>query len=90
MALTITEKNNVFIVEGSINASTSKSLINHCKSFLKAFGEVSIDLQQIAHIDMNGLLAIKSLYAFAQKSKTNFFVVGDGHTNSNKHIKLAA
>ena len=91
MALTITEKNGVFIVEGAINASTSKSLMNHCKSFLNACGEVIIDLQHIAFINVDGLLAIKSLYEFASKSQTYFHVVGDGNAKTtNKKFELAA
>lgn len=91
MALTITENKGVFIIEGEINASTSKSLLNHCTSFLNACGEVIIDLQHIAHIDLNGLLALRSLYDFASKTKTYFHVVGDGNAKRKaNNIEVAA
>ena len=88
MALTITEKNGVFIVEGALNASTSKSLLTHCKSLLKVCGKICIDVQQIACIDKNGLLTIRSLYEFAKQSNTIFRVVGDGFNENHNEVSV--
>lgn len=78
MALKIIETNGIFIVEGILNASTARGLKNHCKLLLDTCGALCIDIQQIAFIDRNGLLTIRSLYHYASQTHTKFSVVGDG------------
>ncbi|WP_411893333.1 STAS domain-containing protein [Winogradskyella sp. A2] len=92
MALTITENNGIFKVEGIVNSTTSNQLKNHCKTLLNVCGEVIIDLKNIAFIDINGLLTIRSLYAYAKASNTSFYVIGDGSKidPKNKKFKVAA
>ncbi len=87
MALTITETNGVLLIGGSLNASTAKGLKNHCELLLSSFGEVCLDLKQIAHIDVNGLLTLKGLYRFAKETNTTFSIIGDG---SNHKEQLGA
>ncbi len=90
MALTISENNGIFLVEGTINATTSKNLKMHCKTLLKACGHVTIDIQQIAYIDVNGLLALRDLYDYAKQTNTAFFIVGDGCKEIYDEFRYAA
>ncbi|MCA0152061.1 STAS domain-containing protein [Winogradskyella vincentii] len=92
MALTINENNGIFTVEGIVNSTTANQLKNHCETILNTTGEVILDLQHIAFIDINGLLTLRSLYAHANASNTTFYVIGDGEeTNDAKNnIKAAA
>ncbi|WP_178987245.1 STAS domain-containing protein [Winogradskyella schleiferi] len=78
MALTIKEKNNVFTVEGSINASTARHFQSHFQMLLNTFGELTIDIENVSEIDKNGLAAIKVLYENALSKNRAFFILGTG------------
>ena len=78
MALTIKENNNVFTVEGSINASTARHFQSHFEMLLNAFGELTIDIEKVSEIDTNGLAALRALYDNALNYNRGFFIVGNG------------
>jgi len=78
MSLTIKENNGEFLVEGAINASTAKNFQNHCEALLKAFGELTINIEKITSIDVNGLTALRALYDNALNFNRGFFIVGNG------------
>jgi anti-anti-sigma regulatory factor len=78
MALTIREKNNVFTIEGSINANTASNFQSHLEMLLNAFGELTIDIENVSEIDTNGLAAIRALYDNALNYNRGFFIVGTG------------
>jgi len=78
MALTIKEKNNVFTVEGSINASTARHFQSHFEMLLNTFRELTIDIESVSEIDKNGLAAIKVLYDNALSNNRAFFILGTG------------
>ncbi|MCA0132598.1 STAS domain-containing protein [Winogradskyella alexanderae] len=92
MALTITEINGIFTVEGMVNSTTANQLKNYCETLLNTCGKVIIDLQHIAFMDINGLMTLRELYAYAKSSNTVFSVLGDGsEINQDKNtIKAAA
>lgn len=77
MALTITEKHGVFVVEGSINASTAKHFQNHCEAILNANGELTIHIENVIEIDANGIRAIETLYKGALSQNRGFMVIGN-------------
>ena len=90
MALTITENDRILLVEGTINTTTVKNLKSHCETLLRTCGEATIDIQQIAYIDGNGLLALRELYEYAKQTHTAFFIVGDGCKEIYDEFRLAA
>jgi len=90
MSLTITEDNGKFLIEGTINATTAKNLKMHCKTLLKGCAEVTIDIQQISYIDVNGLLALRELYDLARQTNTAFYIVGDGCKEIYDEFRFAA
>jgi anti-anti-sigma regulatory factor len=91
MALKIKENNGIFTVEGVVNSTTANQLKNHCETVLNTCGEVIMDLQHIAFIDINGLLTLRALYAYAEASNTLFYVIGDGSriSSTKKNFKAA-
>ncbi|MBO3116395.1 STAS domain-containing protein [Winogradskyella sp. DF17] len=92
MALTIKENEGIFTVEGVVDSTTANQLKNHCEILLNTCGEVIIDLQHIASIDINGLLTLRALYTYAEASNMSFNVIGDGGsiTTKRKKFKVAA
>ena len=77
MALTITEKHGVFLIEGSINASTAKHFIDHCEAILDANGELTIHIENVKEIDANGIRAIEVLYKSALSQNRGFMIIGN-------------
>ena len=78
MALTIKENNGEFLVEGAINASTAKNFQSHCEMLLNAYGDLTINIENITEIDKNGLQALKALYDNALNYNRGFYMVGVG------------
>ncbi len=78
MALTIKENNGEFLVEGAINASTAKHFLNHCEMLLNAFGDLTINIENITEIDKNGLQALRVLYDNALNYNRGFYMIGVG------------
>ncbi|WP_296311103.1 STAS domain-containing protein [Winogradskyella sp. UBA3174] len=77
MSLTIKENNNVFTVEGSINANTAQNFQSHFEMLLNAFGELTIDIENVSEIDANGLEAIRVLHDNALNYNRGFFILGN-------------
>lgn len=78
MALIIKENNNVFKVEGVINAGTAKNFQSHFELLLNVYGDLIIDIDNVSEIDANGINAIKALYNNASLNNKDFFIVGNG------------
>ena len=78
MALTIKENNGTYQIEGALNAYTAKHFQLHCQMLLKAYGELTIDIEKTSFIDTNGMRAIKALFKKTMTSQRKFYVVGTG------------
>lgn len=78
MALKITEERGMFLVEGSINASTVKKFKNHIEFLILYTKGLTLDINAVKEIDRNGMQALRELYTTAQINNKDFFLVGEG------------
>ncbi len=78
MPLKITEQNGTFLVDGMINAITAKDFQKHFEFILSSHGELTIDIENVKEIDVNGMSALKAIYTSAFTYNKKFFIVGYG------------
>ncbi len=78
MALQILENNGTFYLKGSIDTSTSQSLISHFKHTVGIIKEVTVNIDKVTMIDANGVTALKKLFLTALNNKKIFSIVGYG------------
>jgi len=78
MALKITQKNETFLVEGTINAMTALNFQNHLKFALRNTDELVINIENVTEIDVNGMNAMRSIYAESVLNDTRIYIVGTG------------
>lgn len=78
MALTITQKKETFLVEGTINAMTALNFQNHFKFALKACDELVINIENVTEIDANGMNAMRFIYNESVVHDKKIYIVGTG------------
>lgn len=78
MALKITQQNSVFIIEGTINASTAMHFQNYLESILNAYEALTIDIENVTEIDASGMKAMRALYSNALIYNRPFYIIGTG------------
>lgn len=78
MALTIKEDRGIFYVEGSINTSTASSFRTHLEHILNESGNLTLDIDNVAEIDADGMVVLRTLYFNAFIRKQDFSIVGYG------------
>ena len=78
MSLTIKETNGIFNLEGSINAATAKYFQTHFETILNASKKLTINIDNIIEIDINGMKALKRLHTNALIFNRYFYIVGNG------------
>lgn len=78
MAIKITQKNGVFLVEGHINADTVKDFQTHFEFILNANDQLTINIEHVNEIDFNGVQALMALYTNAIIYNKKFYIVGTG------------
>jgi anti-anti-sigma regulatory factor len=76
MALKITDQNGIFILEGSINSATSELLQNHLNIIMEKNKKVTVNIDLVNHIDINGILVLKGFYQNTLKDKRDFSIIG--------------
>lgn len=82
MALTITENNGVYQVQGALNVNTAKHFLSHCELIMNIEKQLVIDVQFLSEIDDDGIGAIRALYKNALYKDFGFFIEG----NNNKKL----
>ena len=78
MALKITERKGIFIVEGTLNGTTALSFKNHIEAVMMNLEDLVINIEDVTEIDVNGLKALRSIYADTITHDIKFYVVGTG------------
>ncbi|OIQ30362.1 MAG: hypothetical protein BM564_03055 [Bacteroidetes bacterium MedPE-SWsnd-G2] len=79
MALKITEKNGIFMVEGAINTATSKYFESHIWAIINKYNNVTINIDNVNYIDSNGLSILRNVYlSCLMKYNIAFYIVGNG------------
>jgi len=78
MALQISENNGTFHLEGTLNATTSRSFIIHFEHLMNSLKNITINIENVKEIDTNGVAAFKSLLANALRNHKLFSVTGNG------------
>lgn len=76
MALRIEEKNGVFFLDGIINSDTSQAFKNHMDFIMETYGNVTINIDKVNEIDLNGLSVLKQFYTQSNRNAKDFFIVG--------------
>ena len=79
MALTITEQNGIFNIEGSIINTTSKYFKIHMSEILKKYNKVTINIDKVSQIDEAGLSVLRYFHISSlMKYNRAFYIVGNG------------
>ncbi|MBO6605720.1 STAS domain-containing protein [Psychroserpens sp.] len=78
MALRIEEKNDVFFLDGILNSDTSQVFKKHMDFIMETNGYVTINIDKLNEIDLNGLSVLKQFYRQSNKNAKDFFIVGYG------------
>ena len=78
MALTIKENNGIFLVEGTINATTVKQFKNHLEFLLLYANGLTINIDGVKAIDANGMKVLRALNTTALVYNKPFEIVGYG------------
>ena len=78
MALQILENKGTFHLEGSLNASTTRSFIIYFEHVINTIKNVKVNIDDIKEIDESGVEAFKTLIAIALRNNKFFVIIGDG------------
>ena len=78
MALTITEQNGTYLVKGIIDTVTVKQFKNHLEFLLLYTKALTINIDGIQAIDVNGMNVLRDLNIKAQVYNKEFSVIGYG------------
>ena len=88
MALSILNHSGIFILEGNLCTSTSRSFIIHFEYLINTYKNVTINIDRVKTIDSCGVEALKTLIAISLKNNSLFYIIGkeykDIHANDNK------
>lgn len=78
MALTITQQESIFLVEGTINATTANQFKNHLEFLLLYSKALTINIDGLQAIDINGMNTLRDLHTTALIQNKKFSIVGYG------------
>ena len=78
MALQILEQNGTFELQGSLTSATARSFIIHFEHIINKVKDVTINIDKVSTIDVNGVDALKMLITIALRSNNIFSLVGNG------------
>ncbi|WP_372937959.1 STAS domain-containing protein [Seonamhaeicola sp.] len=88
MALKIKEQDNVFMISGTINATTVNYFKNHLEFLMLYTNALTINIECVISIDNNGLKAIEELYTMALANKKPFKILGYGHKGIYDELRI--
>lgn len=78
MALKIVEQQGTFFIQGRINNTTAANFKSHFEYLMEINNELTLNIDAIEEIDVEGLSALHELYTQALIYKKEFFIVGNG------------
>ncbi len=78
MALKITEQNGTFVLAGTLNTITADHFRNHFQLILNMQQELTLNIDGVSEIDVDGLMALKTLYKNALIYNKDFYITGYG------------
>jgi len=78
MSLTITESNGTFFLNGNINLGTCGFLKQHLEAIIDLKNELTINIESVKEIDVNGVFILRILYDNAAKHNKTFWITGYG------------
>ncbi|WP_298520887.1 hypothetical protein [uncultured Kordia sp.] len=78
MALQITQQNGTFLLNGKLNATTSRAFIIHFEYIIEQYQNVVVNIDGVSEIDYDGLEGIKTVTAIALRNHKMFSVIGNG------------
>jgi len=78
MSLTITERNGTLFLNGNINSGTCGFLKNHLESLIDLKNELTINIESVKEIDVNGVSILKKVYDNAIKHNKTLWITGYG------------
>jgi anti-anti-sigma regulatory factor len=87
MALTISQQDNTITLEGSLNANTINNFKNHFGYILKTQQGITVNLDKVIEIDINGINEFKAMYKKAILNQNMFFVIGKGSDSIYEDFK---
>ena len=76
MSLTIIESNGTFFLNGNINSGTCGFLKHHLEALIDLKNELTINIESVKEIDVNGVFILKTLYDNAEKKNKTFWITG--------------
>lgn len=83
MSLKIKKENGIYTLFGTLNATSSKSLIKHIDLLLDYENEVGLDIDKLKSIDESGAATLKSITLRTDKrvyvSSNGFNYIYDGY-----------
>jgi anti-anti-sigma factor len=81
MALQITNNSGILEINGSLNAQNTKSFQNYFEALLHNSKMITISLNNVIDMDINGLHTIVNLYKKALVSNKVFYIIGEENEN---------
>jgi anti-anti-sigma regulatory factor len=76
MALKIRHQDEIFLVEGNINATTIKQFKNHLEFLLLFCKSLTINIDGLESIDNDGVQVLKELYNTSLLTNKKFLIMG--------------
>jgi anti-anti-sigma regulatory factor len=77
MALHITNNSGILEIDGNLNAQNTKSFQNYFEALLESSNFITISLNKIIDMDLNGLNTIVELYRKALVKNSVFYIIGE-------------
>ncbi|WP_299434721.1 STAS domain-containing protein [uncultured Aquimarina sp.] len=85
MALTITNNQGIFEINGSLINKNALSLEHHFHQLMNHKEKIVISLSKVSHVDTYGVRVLTNLYKNAMKSNKIFYIIG----KENKKVQKA-
>ena len=89
MSLKITENNGILFLNGNINSGTCGFLKNYLESLIDLKNELTINIESVKEIDVNGVFILKKLFYNAAKRNKTLWITGYGCKDIYDEIKYS-
>lgn len=88
MALTITNTQGVYNINGTLNSQNSQMIKNHFEMIMDQSAFIKLSLNNIIDLDKNGIKTIASIYNKAKAKEKAFFIVDLNNKNIENQFKM--
>ncbi|MEC4003990.1 STAS domain-containing protein [Flavobacterium sp. SUN052] len=76
MALQITNNSGILEINGNLNSQNTNSFNNYFNALLESTNFITISLNNVVEMDINGLNTIVGLYKKALTKNSIFYIIG--------------